>query len=663
MAISSSGAVTSTGTIGGSNSATLATTGSNTFTGQQYISNTNAPVNFTDTASLYTDGGLRVGKDAYVSGTLYLNNLTVFGTQSVNFITSSQLDISDNIITVNTSTPAIRFGGIAVRDSGSASGGSTGSLLWDSQDNQWLYSNPSGSEYDSALLLVGPRNYGALGTEVGITTNALAKGDGFHHMTSSGIFESGSNVGIGTSSPSYKLDVQGTGRFTGALTGSSATFSGTSNSGVKIKQGAQIGNPVTLSDFYNGLTLENNSSTNAFALGYTSGGTFSISSFNGSSTYTKLLTISNGNVGIGEDNPSELLVLKKLTYPTIKLIESTASASGYFQYHSDSSEFRLLSITNHPLIFSTYDSEKMRITAGGNVGIGTNDPSQLLHLVKAQNATTTLLIQNTADGSGAAAELRFYGNVGAGSLKNNQQISFVRGSGGVDWAIGQVANSDDFAICGGTNQGDGKPSLTTAERIRITSGGNVLIGTTSDDGVKLAINGNAAINDQQFRWRTGGDANHATRFDTDTNGPFTYGYFGAALGYVSDGPQRRTIWTNTTNAYNYQNSTSWQTTSDIRIKENIRPISEALNKICALNPTHFEFKTRLGITKTGFIAQEFEQIFPNHVTEIEPNGEYAEYFEKGEKIKSIDADLIPYLVKAIQEQQAQINELKAQING
>jgi hypothetical protein len=224
MAISSSGAVTSTGAIGGSNATTLATTGSNTFTGQQYVSNTNAPVNFTDTASLYTDGGLRVGKDAYVSGTLYLNDLTVYGTQSVNYITSSQLDIADNIITVNTSTPAIRFGGIAVRDSGSLGTGLTGSLLWDSQNNHWVYTNPSGSSYSGGMMISGPRA-SSLGEEQGTTFNALMKGQGGDHITSSGVFESGSNVGIGTSTPTAKLDVQGTGRFTDALTGSSATFS------------------------------------------------------------------------------------------------------------------------------------------------------------------------------------------------------------------------------------------------------------------------------------------------------------------------------------------------------------------------------------------------------------------------------------------------------
>lgn len=89
-----------------------ATTGSNTYTGPQYINEGSNAIGFTSTASLYTDGGLRVTKDAFVSGTLYLNNLTVFGTSSIQYVTSSQLNVGTNIITVNTDTPAIRFGGL-----------------------------------------------------------------------------------------------------------------------------------------------------------------------------------------------------------------------------------------------------------------------------------------------------------------------------------------------------------------------------------------------------------------------------------------------------------------------------------------------------------------------------------------------------------------------
>jgi hypothetical protein len=173
-----------------SKTGSYATTGSNIFVNTQYISAANNSFSFTSTASLYTDGGVRVSKDLYVSGTSYFNNVTIYGTQSVQYITSSQLNIGTNIINVNTDTPSIRFGGLSVYDSGST--GLTGSMLWDSQDNQWIYSNPSGSTYDSAMFLVGPRNSGALGNEVGINCNFLSKGNGMHHMTSSGIFEDGS---------------------------------------------------------------------------------------------------------------------------------------------------------------------------------------------------------------------------------------------------------------------------------------------------------------------------------------------------------------------------------------------------------------------------------------------------------------------------------------
>jgi hypothetical protein len=44
------------------------------------------------------------------------------------------------------------------------------------------------------VFLVGPRNVGVLGNETGISCNFLSKGNGMHHMTSSGIFEDGSRT-------------------------------------------------------------------------------------------------------------------------------------------------------------------------------------------------------------------------------------------------------------------------------------------------------------------------------------------------------------------------------------------------------------------------------------------------------------------------------------
>jgi hypothetical protein len=72
--------------------------------------------------------------------------------------------------------------------------GLTGSLLWDSQNDVWLYSNPSGAAYDGALMLVGPRNSTGLGNEVGINSGYAAVGNGSHHMTSSAIYSSGSLI-------------------------------------------------------------------------------------------------------------------------------------------------------------------------------------------------------------------------------------------------------------------------------------------------------------------------------------------------------------------------------------------------------------------------------------------------------------------------------------
>jgi len=166
-----------------------ATTGSNIFTGPQFINQASNAISFTSTASLYTDGGLRVSKDSYVSGTAYFNNVVVYGTSSIQYITSSQVNFGTNIITVNTDTPAVRFGGLAVFDSGSTQ--LTGSMLWDSEKNHWIYSNPSGSSYNSAMLMNGPRNTGSLGNEQGTTSCALMMGQGGDHITSSMIYSYG----------------------------------------------------------------------------------------------------------------------------------------------------------------------------------------------------------------------------------------------------------------------------------------------------------------------------------------------------------------------------------------------------------------------------------------------------------------------------------------
>jgi urocanate hydratase len=99
--------------------------------------------------------------------------------------------------------------------------------------------------------------------------------------------------------------------------------------------------------------------------------------------------------------------------------------------------------------------------------------------------------------------------------------------------------------------------------------------------------------------------------------------------------------------------------SDQRFKENIRNLDVGLNEILALQPRRFDWKEGKGKNiqnDQGFIAQEFEQVFPEMI------GEWLDPAPEGEEpYKSVRADLIPVLVKAIQQQQTMISELQTKV--
>jgi hypothetical protein len=187
-----------------------------------------ANLDFLENLANTTGSFATTGSNQFIGTQTIFGNLTVYGTSSISHITSSQLDISTNLITVNTSTPSIRFGGLAVYDSGST--GLTGSMLWDSQANHWIYTNPSGSSYSSGMLISGPRNTGSIGNEQGTTLNALMKGQGGDHITSSALFEDGSTF---TSKVNTVItgSLTVTGIINGSLTGSieSASFASTAS--------------------------------------------------------------------------------------------------------------------------------------------------------------------------------------------------------------------------------------------------------------------------------------------------------------------------------------------------------------------------------------------------------------------------------------------------
>jgi hypothetical protein len=112
---------------------------------------------------------------------------------------------------------------------------------------------------------------------------------------------------------------------------------------------------------------------------------------------------------------------------------------------------------------------------------------------------------------------------------------------------------------------------------------------------------------------------------------------------------------------NAANSTgSWATISDKRLKKNIKPISDALNKISQLKGICYEWihpdehDNQTGI-RSGFIAQDVEKYFPNWVADDTPRGKDKKLISKGEKIKTLQFSYSfnAYIIEAIKEIKAE----------
>jgi hypothetical protein len=106
----------------------------------------------------------------------------------------------------------------------------------------------------------------------------------------------------------------------------------------------------------------------------------------------------------------------------------------------------------------------------------------------------------------------------------------------------------------------------------------------------------------------------------------------------------------------FATNTTISAISDARLKENVQDLDVGLDAILALKPRKFDWKAGKGKDikgDRGFIAQEFEQVFPQLVDEWKDNAPEGEA-----PYKSVRQDLIPVLVKAIQELAAEVNALK-----
>ncbi len=440
-----------------------ATTGSNLFSGTQGINSIANAISFTSTASLYTDGGARITKDLYVSGTSYFNNVTIYGTQSVNYITSSQLNIGTNIITVNTDTPTVRYGGIAVYDSGST--GLTGSMLWDSENNHWIYTNPSGSTYSGGMMISGPRA-SARGCEQGTTACALMMGQGGDHITSSAIYHysnatcfynntvvgsggtvcttmaNASCIGVGTMTPATTLDVSYT-----SAPGDIIHIAGANNVNGYI--GAHALNN-------GGLYINSNQANQDIRL--RTQGT------------DRLLIDSNGNAVIGSLTVDAVGSTTSLTLDRSAgngqlSLAANGTVRGRIFADNSTSEFRIGNPTSNALMLYTANVERFRLTADGIACFACQVCVRGLTITGC--VATTIIDaynQNTDDGNG------FY--IKAGGVNSGKYIM----------ALENAAGTSRMHVLANGNIGIGTTSPTRTLSISCSTGPNLELVRTGFSG-------------------------------------------------------------------------------------------------------------------------------------------------------------------------------------
>ena len=131
---------------------------------------------------------------------------------------------------------------------------------------------------------------------------------------------------------------------------------------------------------------------------------------------------------------------------------------------------------------------------------------------------------------------------------------------------------------------------------------------------------------------------------------------------LSDGSGEPKAWQAAAGSFHQKNnSASWGTVSDRRIKENITDLESGLETITALRPVEFDYKIKDKQHDIGFIAQEYETVLPDQVHTDSSAASDIRELTDGEDVKVIAQNLVPYLVKAVQELSAKNDALEARI--
>ena len=550
------------------------------------------------------------------------------------------------------------------------SGDANGIFFWLGSSLNRAYFNISGLTAGRNYILPDATGTLALTSSISGTANYVPKFTSSTAIGNSIIQDDGSqhvSINYGTNPSAYTLDVNGTGRFTSTLstTGGSIQSLNSNTSGYSTLTVANTG--ASGKSFDIGVGGNTSGQANRFYIYDNTAAAlrFYIDGSTGAATFSSSVTTNNGiqdNAGyITSQSSTTAYLILNSTYPTTgkQYQISSGGTDGSFRiYDATSSAFRMF------------------INSSGNVGIGTTSPLGKLNVsVDNNDANSGQLILNGSSNTNQRISIGYNTTLSYGFISSYTALSgynpLVFQPNGGNVGIGTTSfydgntkfqvtkagysrnifqNSNDGTIFGidlydntyGINIGAVSNHFlgiytNSAERMRITSGGNVLIGTTTDNGNKLQVNGNITL----FT------AN--TRISSDGNGEIGINYGGAGTSTYS-----LAIYNGTTRIGGVNSTTGiYVALSDVNKKKDFETSTIGLNEILNLKPTLYRMKSEdESVPKTlGFIAQEVKPFIPQA------------YVENDGFIGLNDRPIIAALVKAVQELQQEIQDLKKQIKN
>jgi hypothetical protein len=474
---------------------------------------------------------------------------------------------------------------------------------------------------------------------------------------------------------------------------------------------------------------------------------FTSTGIDDNATSTAITIDSSDNVGIGTASPA----LKTHIYQAIaanelvRIEQGTSSRGSLINFKNPHNSTTYIGIAGDSTgdvihyngassnsLFYTNAAERMRINSSGNVGIGTSSPQALLHVSTTSGFTPQVMLGNTSSyrldlGYNNTSEYGFLQAYAANtSTYDDIAINPLGGNVGIGTSSPGVAldvNGDIRAIRSGgipvlyLNNGTTQHAIKNSsnefifensgvERLRITNGGNVGIGTTNpaqkltvygSDNNNLIMSSNSGGNSNTMRIQANDAASYivssaavplifdvqsAERMRITNNGEFLlnrssiFGSGNTCSAFIQ-GKSTAAMYVIGTNTSGYQlitffngglnvmgsithNNTSvtYGTSSDYRLKENVVELDGAIDRVKLLQPKRFNFIADAENTVDGFLAHEVADVVPEAITGIKDEVDN----EGNPKYQNIDqSKLVPLLAKAIQEQQVLIEQLQAEV--